>query len=67
MGESCKWAGVEKRKERKRKGHCLGPWFGPANGGGKWAKLGCLMGLGELGLGHGLGRCKRGGMSSGLL
>ena len=30
-------------------------------------QLGSFMGLGELGLGHGLGRCKKGGMGSGLL
>ena len=39
-GSWSKWAGGKKGKERKRKGHYLGPLFGPVNGGGKWAKLG---------------------------
>ena len=56
MGESCKGAGVEKGKKKEDGplpwalvwaitlglglGHYLGPWFGLANEGGKWAKLG---------------------------
>ena len=42
LGEWTAASGLETRKEKKgkRKGHCLEIWFGPANGGGKWAKLG---------------------------
>ena len=32
--DSSKWARDKNRKE-KRMGHCLGLWFGLANGGGK--------------------------------
>ena len=39
-GGQLEQVGWRQGKERKRKGHYLGPWFGPANGGGKWAKLG---------------------------
>ena len=38
--DSSNWAGDKNRKEKKRMGYYLGLWFGPTNGGEKWAKLG---------------------------
>ena len=40
MGRVAREKLLEKKREEREKGHCLGPWFGLVNGGGKWAKLG---------------------------
>ena len=60
----------------RRKGEVMGKWEKMQVGDRKVGnnmrerrkeQLGSFMGFGELGLGHGLGKCKSGEMSSGLL
>ena len=40
VGRAARKKLLKKKREEREKGHCLGPWFGLINEGGKWDKLG---------------------------